>query len=70
MPAEFEGRNRIHLDDDEENIEAIIRLPRTLYEEIKTKAESARYVQRVQTSHFYITTNNKQGTKAKWIRIS
>jgi hypothetical protein len=39
MSVEFEGRKRIHLDDDEETIEAIIRLPRSLYEEIKAEAE-------------------------------
>jgi len=39
MSAGFEEKKRIHLDDDEENIEAIIRLPRSLYEEIKAEAE-------------------------------
>jgi predicted DNA binding CopG/RHH family protein len=38
MSVEFEGRKKIHLDDDEENIEAIIRLPRRLFEEIKAEA--------------------------------
>ena len=39
MSVEFEGRKRIHLDDDEESIEAIIRLPRSLYEDVKAEAE-------------------------------
>jgi len=39
MSVEFEGRKRIHLDDDEESIEATIRLPRSLYEDVKAEAE-------------------------------
>jgi hypothetical protein len=39
MSAEFKGRKKIHLDDDEETIEAIIQLPKSLFEEIKAEAK-------------------------------
>ena len=39
MSAEFEGKKRIRLDDEEEPVEAIIRLPQGLYEDIKAEAK-------------------------------
>jgi hypothetical protein len=39
MSVEFEGRKRIRLDDDEEVIEAVIRLPRSLYDGVKAEAK-------------------------------